>query len=104
MTDSPDKVLPYACVRGVVAPIGAPVKSQHTDKVGVVLHELLVEHKSKRTQGFWFVLILTAYFVMKCKVLSITFKCLALASINIVLANGLWLATKRLYIISTMKV
>jgi len=48
-----DKCLPYACVVGLTKPIGAPLKSQFTDSVGVIQHQMFVEHKSKRTQGFW---------------------------------------------------
>jgi len=48
-----DKCLPYACVVGLTRPIGAPLKSYYTDSLGVIQHQLFVEHKSKRTQGFW---------------------------------------------------
>ena len=48
-----DRCLPYACVVGLTKPVGSPVKSQYTDSVGVIQHQLFVEHKSKRTQGFW---------------------------------------------------
>jgi len=48
-----DKCLPYACVVGETKPIGSPLKSHYTDCVGVIQHQLFVEHKSKRTQGFW---------------------------------------------------
>lgn len=48
-----DNALPYACVVGSTKPIGAPLRSHYTESVGVIQHQLLVEHKSKRTQGFW---------------------------------------------------
>jgi len=48
-----DKSLPYVCVAGVTKPVSAPLKSYYTDSVGVIQHQLFVEHKSKRTQGFW---------------------------------------------------
>jgi len=48
-----DRCMPYVCVTGHVKPIGAPLKSHYVDSVGVIQHQLFVEHKSKRTQGFW---------------------------------------------------
>jgi len=48
-----DKCLPYACVTGQIKPVGTPLKSHYTDSVGVIQHQLFVEHKSKRMQGFW---------------------------------------------------
>jgi len=48
-----DKCLPYSCVTGQTKPLGSPLKSHYSDTVGVIRHQLFVEHKSKRTQGFW---------------------------------------------------
>jgi len=53
-----DKSLPYVCVAGVTKPLSAPLTSHYTDSVGVIQHQLFVEHKSKRTQGFWWEVVL----------------------------------------------
>jgi len=55
LSDAKDNALPYACVYGVTEPIGTPLKSQYSDVLGVVQRQILVEHKAKRTQGFWYV-------------------------------------------------
>ena len=48
-----DNCLSYSCVVGQAKPVGVPLKSHYTDTLGVIQHQLLVEHKAKRTQGFW---------------------------------------------------
>lgn len=50
---SADKSLPYVCVSGMTQCVGSPLKSSYTDSAGVIQHQLYIEHKSKRTQGFW---------------------------------------------------
>lgn len=50
---TPDKLLDYVCIEGVTEGVGEPLRSQFTNEVGVVHRHLLVEHKSKRTQGTW---------------------------------------------------
>jgi E3 ubiquitin-protein ligase MUL1 len=51
--NSSDKSLAYVCVSGLTKSSGTPIKSHYNDAVGVIQHQLYVEHKSKRTQGFW---------------------------------------------------
>lgn len=43
----------YAAVEGVVADLGKTFSTLNSTKPGVILHTSLIEHKSKRTQGFW---------------------------------------------------
>lgn len=47
--------LEYAAVEGVVKEINRTLKSQHGSEYGTVQRSTLVEHKSKRTNGFWYV-------------------------------------------------
>lgn len=53
LSSATDNCLPYACVVGVTSTVGAPLSSHYTESLGVIRHQLYVEHKSKRTQGFW---------------------------------------------------
>ncbi|KAK7087528.1 mitochondrial ubiquitin ligase activator of NFKB 1-like [Littorina saxatilis] len=48
-----DHCIAYAAVEGLVADLGKIFSTRNSMKQGVVLHTALVEHKSKRTQGFW---------------------------------------------------
>ena len=53
-----DNVLPYVCIEGVTRAVGKPLRSHYVDdEMGVIQHILLVEHKSKRTQGYWYVFL-----------------------------------------------
>lgn len=45
--------LAYAAVEGVVTDLGKTFTTSNSTKPGVILHTSLIEHKSKRTQGFW---------------------------------------------------
>ncbi|XP_060079134.1 mitochondrial ubiquitin ligase activator of NFKB 1-like [Ylistrum balloti] len=46
-----EKTIPYVWVEGLVAPVGNPMISRHSDKEGVVQTTSLIEHKSKRIIG-----------------------------------------------------
>ena len=50
-----DRCLQYVGVTGRVEAVSKPLRSQYTDDLGVIQHILLVEHKSERKQGFWWV-------------------------------------------------
>lgn len=50
---SPEKSFDYVCIQGVTKATGEPLKSQFTGEVGVIQHQLLIEHRSKRTNGSW---------------------------------------------------
>ncbi|KAK2155449.1 hypothetical protein LSH36_240g03028 [Paralvinella palmiformis] len=49
-----DSKLPYACIEGIVMPTGLPLHSHFdSSEKGVIQHVQFVEHKSKRTNGYW---------------------------------------------------
>lgn len=57
LEDAPYSVIPYGCIEGVIYPAGATLKSNfNSDKEGVMQHTSLVEHKSRRVQGIWYLL------------------------------------------------
>jgi hypothetical protein len=43
----------YGAVEGIVTDLGKTFTTPHSTTPGVILHTSLIEHKSKRTQGFW---------------------------------------------------
>ncbi|ELU14923.1 hypothetical protein CAPTEDRAFT_213689 [Capitella teleta] len=47
------KSLPYACVQGVTQALNNVLRSRFKDEEGVIRTHSFVEHKSKRTQGYW---------------------------------------------------
>ncbi|XP_025090523.1 uncharacterized protein LOC112561895 isoform X2 [Pomacea canaliculata] len=48
-----DHRIAYAAVEGVVKDLGKVFTSKSGDKQGVVIESQLIEHSSRRTQGFW---------------------------------------------------
>ena len=52
-----DHCIAYAAVEGLVTDLGKAISSSNSSKTGVILKTSLIEHKSKRTQGFWYDLI-----------------------------------------------
>ncbi|XP_056021725.1 mitochondrial ubiquitin ligase activator of NFKB 1-like isoform X2 [Ostrea edulis] len=54
LEDSPYYCIPYGCVEGEVKSMGTPLRSHFKVGVeGVIQHSSMVEHKSRRVQGFW---------------------------------------------------
>ncbi|XP_022909990.1 mitochondrial E3 ubiquitin protein ligase 1-like [Onthophagus taurus] len=52
--DYPGYRIPYACIQGVVKPIGVPIISNSNPKVnGVVQYIILREHIAQLTEGHW---------------------------------------------------
>ena len=49
-----DHCIAYAAVEGLVTEFGKTFSTNNSTKKGVILHTSLIEHKSKRTQGFWY--------------------------------------------------
>ncbi|KAL5015858.1 hypothetical protein ScPMuIL_005447 [Solemya velum] len=46
--------IPYACIQGVTMAAGKTIKSRFVDDKEGVIHQFkMVEHKSKRMQGYW---------------------------------------------------
>ncbi|CAG5123720.1 unnamed protein product [Candidula unifasciata] len=45
--------LAYAAVEGLITDMGRTLRSHHGDEKGVVMRSQIVEHKSKRINGFW---------------------------------------------------
>ena len=50
-----DQTLPYVCIEGVTEAIGTPLPSMYKPECeqGVIQKVSLVEHRSRRTQGYW---------------------------------------------------
>ncbi|KAK7490698.1 hypothetical protein BaRGS_00018115 [Batillaria attramentaria] len=53
LSTADDHRIAYAAVEGIVRDMGKTFRSHQGDKQGVIIHSSLIEHKSKRTQGFW---------------------------------------------------
>jgi hypothetical protein len=49
------KTLPYACVQGITRALNNVLKSRFHGNEGVIRSHTFTEHKSKRTQGYWWV-------------------------------------------------
>lgn len=44
---------PYACIKGVVRACDQALESQHGKQIGVIRQNLLLEHRSRRNNGYW---------------------------------------------------
>ena len=53
LESSPDKTLNYAGIGGVVKELETPLRSSYGSTQGVIQNLSVVEHKSRRSQGYW---------------------------------------------------
>ena len=53
----------YATIEGLVEPVHQKLRSKHGPQEGVIQQWQVVEHKSKRIQGFWFVTFTVLFYL-----------------------------------------
>lgn len=56
LANSKEGVLPYVCIEGVTESVGPPLRSMYKPECesGVIQKISLIEHRSRRTQGYWY--------------------------------------------------
>ena len=60
LEEAPDQELPYVCVEGTTESVGPPLRSMYHPECerGVIQKISLIEHRSRRNQGYWYVTLL----------------------------------------------
>ncbi|KAH9515087.1 Mitochondrial ubiquitin ligase activator of nfkb 1 [Bulinus truncatus] len=53
LSEQKDHSLPYVIVEGVVKDMGRVLHGRYSKNKGVILHTQIIEHQSKRVNGFW---------------------------------------------------